>query len=360
MRKAQLDDFDDDNEEDSTAEKVLVRNSFVDDEAQEVEDEDDSMDSSTRAYLKENEVPVDGVSIGSKDSELGDDQVDEEDDEMNSFIVSDGDEDDLLEGTGDDLSSDAETVTKPRRSVLRLADSSDDEKVDEAFEKIEESNVKETVKKVEEAFEKDDSVDASDAATKADAIEEDQHQSLEEVSAELNTSIDVSERQTNLLLSKTISEPNTTKTKSQRNKSLGAATAKNAEIDFSAYVQAAKSKSNNSDAVQSDSANVLAISVGDRQTNQLLSKSVHEGGKSKSHKAKHNKSLNTSAMDVDDVDITFSSYVQAPVTTPSPKSAAAQSEEPSLGSIDSVNDDIVMISPPKVKAPKVKAPGERM
>lgn len=119
--KPDLADFIDDDEEEDDAddEAEKSRNSFVDDEAEEAadgEEEGDSMNSSDRREMEENEIQVDGISIGSKDTDAEED----DDEDMDSFIVSDGDVDDdenLLDGSGDDLSLSSGT-TSPVQSKM--------------------------------------------------------------------------------------------------------------------------------------------------------------------------------------------------------------------------------------------------
>lgn len=331
--KAQLDDFIDDDEkeaEDSNNSKEEeAHNSFVDNEAEEVDeyDEHDSMDSSTKEYLRANEVPTDGHSIGSKDSEHGDGE-EEDEDEMDSFIVSDNDEeDDLLDGTGDDLSDDDEAkVAKPRRSVLRLADSSEDEENEVAVETV------------SDPAEKDNEINDDSTLISNEVGDE------ESINDKTNNSIQVSERQSNKLLSKTISEISDKKAASKLNKSLGTSASK-AEIDFSVYVEKIKSKTNSE---QSPAAN-LSIQVPERQISKLLSNSVSEEGTQKKKKSKHNKSLGT-AMDTENGDISFSAYAaekkqKKSKTLPEPKNVSASTE---------TVQDVEMQSPPKVKTLKVK------
>lgn len=206
VEKPQLDDFDDDDEEDSVNEGS--KNSLIDDEAEEAEDdykEGNSIDSVIRKYMEAQEVPMDGVSLGSQDT----DNEEEEDDEMDSFIVTD-EEEDLLDGSGDDLSYDDEKPKKKsKRSVLRLPDSSDEDKVEE---RSKENKVPEEGQK-EEAPKADPNV----------------------------SSIDVSERQTNKLLSKTVLETEKKK-EAKHNKSLTSSLPSEHEISFSSYIDKNKKK----------------------------------------------------------------------------------------------------------------------
>ncbi|XP_058465686.1 protein slender lobes [Malaya genurostris] len=123
-----------DHEEDDDEES---KNSLVDDEAMEVDDyhSGDSLDSETRADMEQNDIPVDGESIGSQDSEMSEDADrdgdEEEQDEKDSFIVSDDEGSNLLEGTGDDLALGEEPVR--RRRIIQQVDSSDYE--DQEIEK---------------------------------------------------------------------------------------------------------------------------------------------------------------------------------------------------------------------------------
>lgn len=338
VKKAQLDDFIDDDEEDEDNSREeneqVARNGFVDDEAEEVNEdyeEDDSMDSSTREYLRANEVPDDGHSIGSKDSEqegdfdheVADEEEDEE--EMDSFIVSDDEEeeDNLLEGTGDDLSDvEEKKVVKPRRSIRRLADSSD-----------EDDAVVEAIKNPDEDFNDDTTLVSNEVGVKETEQPE--------------TSISVSERQINKLLSKSISDASDKKANSKLNKSLGAKT-HTADIDFSASAAKAIPK-NDSEASEASNS---SIEVPERQIKKLLSNSLHLG-KQKQKKSKHNKSLGT-ALDKVDVDVSFSAFVSENKLKKSKivyEVAESTGEEPVA--------DIEMLSPPKTKVPKVKPQKEK-
>ncbi|XP_055587466.1 protein slender lobes [Uranotaenia lowii] len=130
-------DEDEDGDEEVQASELLERasseqNSFIDDEAMEVDDyqSGDSMDSETRREMEENEIEDHGETIGSEDSE---DQEEESNDE-DSFVVSDNESESLLEGTGDDLESEEEQINpkqKKRKRILSEQDSSAQEDNDE-------------------------------------------------------------------------------------------------------------------------------------------------------------------------------------------------------------------------------------
>ncbi|XP_053697032.1 protein slender lobes [Sabethes cyaneus] len=119
------------NEEDdcSDAEEHEDQNSFVENEAIEVNDyhSGDSLDSETRAEIDENAIVEEGESIGSQDSDDDEDGEGEED-EKDSFIVSDEDEHSLLEVSGDDLADEsAKSIKKKRSRILQQEDSSDED-----------------------------------------------------------------------------------------------------------------------------------------------------------------------------------------------------------------------------------------
>lgn len=332
--KAEFADFIDDNEEedneDSTKE-AESHNSFVDDEAEEVNgyDEDDSKDSSLANYMRENEVPVDGHSIGSEDSGHDDpDGEEDEDDEMDSFIVSDDEEERLLEGTGDDLSdgddNDEKQVTKPRRSVLRMVDSSEDEE--------------NAVVEPEPV-----SVNDNDINNDSNEVADEEEPPQETATARPDISIHVSDRQTNKLLSRSVIDRSVNKTNSKLNKSLNTTNSHTTDIDFSAYVEKAKAQNKwaKSNSTESDS----SIVVPERQITKLLSNSVLEVGKRNKKNSKLNKSLGT-AMETNDVNITRSEFIVEKKGKLLP-----QDSEEVIG--DTVQD-VEMESPPKVKTPKAK------
>ncbi|XP_073817545.1 slender lobes [Musca autumnalis] len=86
---------DEDEEEDNEA-PYRRKHSFHDDEAMVVDDYEsgDSMDSEERREMLENEIPVDGESIGSHTTDEEDNGDAEEESENDSFIVSDDEEED--------------------------------------------------------------------------------------------------------------------------------------------------------------------------------------------------------------------------------------------------------------------------
>uniref|UniRef100_A0A1I8QBH8 Protein slender lobes n=1 Tax=Stomoxys calcitrans TaxID=35570 RepID=A0A1I8QBH8_STOCA len=94
---------------------------FHDDEAMEVDDYEsgDSMDSEERREMLDNEIPVDGESIGSHTTD-GEDDGDEEESENDSFIVSDDDDDEGEEcqqdtDSDDENEEEEEDVTESRK-----------------------------------------------------------------------------------------------------------------------------------------------------------------------------------------------------------------------------------------------------
>ncbi|XP_065080068.1 titin-like [Ochlerotatus camptorhynchus] len=129
LEKIEVDDDEEEEEEEEEEEDddAPKRNSFVDDEAMEVKgyESGDSLDSETRAEMDANELD-EGESLGSKDSE-----IDDEEEENDSFIASDDEEFDLLDGSGDDLDSEKEENKskdkKKHKRIIHQADSSDEE-----------------------------------------------------------------------------------------------------------------------------------------------------------------------------------------------------------------------------------------
>lgn len=99
------------------------RNMFLDDEAMESNGEP-SMDEEERKYLEENEIPVDGISIGSESDEA----MSEEEESDDSFIVSDSSVQ-LLDGSGDDLDESGRTDTSVKKTKRgnKIVDTSDEE-----------------------------------------------------------------------------------------------------------------------------------------------------------------------------------------------------------------------------------------
>lgn len=118
---------DSDDDDDDSSDNDKSRNMFIDDEAMDSNGEP-SMDEDERQYMEENEIPVDGISLGS-DSDNGD--SDGECSESNdSFIVSDSSIP-LLDGTGDDLDLSKELELNKSQSKLKrgnkICDTSDEE-----------------------------------------------------------------------------------------------------------------------------------------------------------------------------------------------------------------------------------------
>lgn len=102
------------------------RNMFLDDEAMESCGEE-SMDEEERKYLKENEIPEDGISLGSE----SDEEMSEEEESDDSFIVSDSSVQ-LLDGSGDDLGlennlSKRDRLVNKRKRINKIVDTSDEE-----------------------------------------------------------------------------------------------------------------------------------------------------------------------------------------------------------------------------------------
>lgn len=108
---------------DEEEEDEYDRNSLLDGEAEEVDDEEESMDEEERQYLKDNEIPERGEDIGSEDSTDG--AMDEESDENDSFVVSDGN---ISE---EDYESDELPKKKKQRfsRIITESGSSDDEEM---------------------------------------------------------------------------------------------------------------------------------------------------------------------------------------------------------------------------------------
>lgn len=130
-----------DEEGEEEGEEERDRHELIDDEAMEVDgyQSGDSLDAEIRREMEDNEVPDHGEDLGSEDTAdegAADDQY-----ENDSFIVSDDneeelDEDELLEGTGDDLSMSAsgspvksakKATTPSRRRIIHVADDTDEE-----------------------------------------------------------------------------------------------------------------------------------------------------------------------------------------------------------------------------------------
>lgn len=144
VEKEQDDKYDDDDGECELApgEKSYKRkHDFHDDEAMEVDDYEsgDSMDSEERKEIEENEIPVDGESIGSNTTDdEHEEYVDEEEDSDNadSFIVSDNeelecsesnDEDKLIDEDLDELKRNKKKTYKRVQRPMDSSSSSDDE-----------------------------------------------------------------------------------------------------------------------------------------------------------------------------------------------------------------------------------------
>lgn len=126
------------------------KHDFHDDEAMEVDgyESGDSMDSEERREIEENEIPVDGESIGSHTTEDENDESveEEESDNADSFIVSDNEEvleqsdsneeDDLLDGE-EEHNDHNRKKKKTYKRLQRPADSSSSEDEEEEKEKVE-------------------------------------------------------------------------------------------------------------------------------------------------------------------------------------------------------------------------------
>lgn len=121
-------------ESEDDEDKSVERNEFVIDEAR-VEGDDSnsqSLTESEKKFLDENEVPEHGESLGSEDSDVGE----EEGEENDSFIAEDDDE----VSDGYSMDSDEEKIEelKPRRSrIQKIESSSEEENEDETVEKDE-------------------------------------------------------------------------------------------------------------------------------------------------------------------------------------------------------------------------------
>lgn len=101
------------------------KNPFIEDEA--MENNEDSMDSEERKYLKDNEVTEGGESIGSNDTDA--EEEEDEENDKNSFIATD-EETELLDGSGDDLSHSPNklngSVKKLRKRIIDNSSSEDE------------------------------------------------------------------------------------------------------------------------------------------------------------------------------------------------------------------------------------------
>ncbi|XP_017849436.1 protein slender lobes isoform X2 [Drosophila busckii] len=132
---------DEDEEEDEHVDKSMLE--FVDNEVEVVDNyqSGESMDSSERRELEDNEVPCDGESVGSQDTP--DEHGDESDDENLSFIVSDEEvSDDNNESACFSADSLVETDTKGKKKRRRLIvhDTSDEEQEEHPTTAKEEDN----------------------------------------------------------------------------------------------------------------------------------------------------------------------------------------------------------------------------
>ncbi|CAD7084111.1 unnamed protein product [Hermetia illucens] len=166
-------------EEEDEEERERSRNEFLDSEAMEVSDGEDSMSSGERAYLEENEISVKGESIGSEDT--SEDEVEDEEDEKGSiasFILSDS-EGEMLSGKDSLLGSDDEITPKKKyRRVVINEDSSSEGESNEASKEVEEVESSDLEK-----------VDAEEVSTEA---VEDGNTSISEHNTERNKSLDTS------------------------------------------------------------------------------------------------------------------------------------------------------------------------
>ncbi|XP_017040097.1 protein slender lobes [Drosophila ficusphila] len=142
-----LDSFEEveDSEEDEEHEQDESKCEFVNLEAEEAEEDyqsGDSMDSSMRREMEENEIPVDGESVGSKDTEESTAEESEGDD---SFIVSDNDDEEEEVGPlcySEDEEEEEEFISEKtketsssKRRRIMVASSSDEEEETEDREK---------------------------------------------------------------------------------------------------------------------------------------------------------------------------------------------------------------------------------
>ncbi|XP_058118961.1 titin-like [Anopheles ziemanni] len=128
----------DEEDEEEEEEEERDRNELINDEAMEVDgyQSGDSLDAEVRQEMQENEILDHGEDLGSEDT--ADEGAADEQYENDSFIVSDDDEeldeDALLNGTGDDLSTSGSPIksakkatTTPRRRIIQMGDDSDEE-----------------------------------------------------------------------------------------------------------------------------------------------------------------------------------------------------------------------------------------
>jgi hypothetical protein len=116
----------------SDEEDAEQSNNFEEDQCEEAPDDylsGDSMDTSERDEMEKNEIVDDGESVDSDDS-IGAGDADFDEYERDSFLASDeeGHSDELLDGSGDDLSMGTDTKTSPKKKRnSRKMEASDEE-----------------------------------------------------------------------------------------------------------------------------------------------------------------------------------------------------------------------------------------
>lgn len=156
---------DDEEEEEKEEEGEKKKSEFIDDEAMEVPEGEESMDEEEREYLKQQEIPENGIDIGSEDTDEGDEEEDDDepDPEDTNFIAfSDQDEDDpVVNDSLDILEEKAEKVSKKKKRILVMEDSSDENEEIETYRNTSLTKFSGTVlSKVNDAEEKDEAEEA--------------------------------------------------------------------------------------------------------------------------------------------------------------------------------------------------------
>lgn len=144
------------------------KNPFMDDEAMECNE--DSMDPEERQYMEDHEIVDAGISIGSEDTDVEDDEVESKD----SFIVSD-DSVELLDGSGDDLSHSLKngSAKKQRKRIIDNS-SSEDEVANEEIKQSPKKTPKKTPSNNLDISQKEKSIKEIAVEEKEEDIEEEE------------------------------------------------------------------------------------------------------------------------------------------------------------------------------------------
>ncbi|CAH1644481.1 unnamed protein product [Spodoptera littoralis] len=141
----------DGSEDESEEESSLKKSKMIDDEAEEASDDyesGDSRDEEERDYEEQNEIVEKGETLDSDEEEYSDDS----DYELDSFVVTSDEEDNnLLSGSGDDLSMSADELTMSAKSK----------------KKFNEHKIKEQKKASREMFEARHKLNESDKSAKS-------------------------------------------------------------------------------------------------------------------------------------------------------------------------------------------------